>query len=481
MYPWAATLSLGSGVPWHAARVAMDVAAIAIAVVVAGSGRRAPERARLLMAAGVLLAGLGPLLDSYAPEWFAQAALAASVWKLLSWTATLLGLLTLAAGAGRLASGSRAVRRHLSLTVLGALTLVALGSITAALATLVGVPQQWRAATGASASSVAWAGFIISLVGALALLRVAASGRATGPVPYRRRVGLVLAVALYAAIVAMRGLVLTASALSQALALLLEVTHCAALWWVAWSARRTLTRPLAATYWSAARLGTAAQRPLAAPAVLAARRAALDAAPISPRALGSPEPISGDVPVVLAALINPVTPFTPPALHRAVLAHPAPVPATSAEQRQPARASDATPRSLDVSAPVTVHAPHAPAAGGGASLVRSELSHRVRAPNVPNDATHAPLAPEFVAAVVRLQAEMARAGRTYEFSELLHLFSASRPRAAMERPLRASAPEVLPVRAPKLNPPARAPFMGLVPPDDEQPAPLPSRGPAALL
>jgi hypothetical protein len=50
-------------------------------------------------------------------------------------------------------------------------------------------------------------------------------------------------------------------------------------------------------------------------------------------------------------------------------------------------------------------------------------------PGIPVTPERPPYSPQFLAAVLHLQAETARAGHAYRFDQLLDLFSAVRPRA----------------------------------------------------
>jgi hypothetical protein len=77
------------------------------------------------------------------------------------------------------------------------------------------------------------------------------------------------------------------------------------------------------------------------------------------------------------------------------------------------------------------------------------------------------LSPEFIEALLHLQTGMASAGREYTFAELLQLFAPSAT-AGRERGTDLPALLAAPLRPVfPAEPPPRAPFMGIVPRDDE--------------
>ena len=133
-------------------------------------------------------------------------------------------------------------------------------------------------------------------------------------------------------------------------------------------------------------------------------------------------PRVADLPVLgaatmLAAPAVAAEPFTPPALRRAVLLDSS-VGQLSAVVRPPASEISAA------GVPESVVLP------GWHMVDAAEPTNRLdRTRAEANLVERPPLSPQFVAAVVRLQTDLARSGRAYEFGELVGLFSTVRQRA----------------------------------------------------
>lgn len=399
-WPWIVALALG-----------LDVGGVVAAWWAARTGRLVSVRARTLMAMGVLVAGLGPLATvlvwlTTGPDG-AGAASAAFAQR----GAGVLALLLVGAGVERLAAAPRRDRRVA--WALEALALVAVGGglVVVALSIPGFVPGvQAGGLPGAALAARETLGWGIALGGAVGVVAANASGRASGPVPYGRRIALGLAALLFAAGTLggpwLGAWLASSGAVLDAALPLGQLAGCVGVALLAVSAGRALNRPHATAYW---RQGDVARHD--------AQRSQrhVHARPVTRiEPTLAPAPRVADLPVLgatmlLSAMTGVAEPFTPPVLRRAVLLDSATVP-------PPASAAAAAPESVVLP-------------GQRVADAAEPTNQLNRAFAEANRFERPPLSPQFVAAVVRLQTDLARSGRAYEFGELVGLFSTVRPRA----------------------------------------------------
>jgi hypothetical protein len=456
---------------WPVPLSALDLAAVALAMWVGWAGRMAPGRARALLLAGVLAAGLGPLLASAAMLVPAGTGPASEVASKTSVDApgacAVVGLLLVAAGCARLECSTRGARRRAHLLEAFCLVVTAAGVVVALLAASTPSGVSLAVGTTLLLSYLAAAGWAVALAGAVGVVAADASGHASGPVPYRRRVFMVLAAAVYAAVVAaITALGAWGTGVPGAIAFLTHLAHVAALLLLAWSVHRVLDRPAAADYWRGEGVPSARKRHDASRGRVAV------AASGSPRIVPTPPSMvvspARHTPGGLAgrvALAGSSVPFTPPALRRSLLLQSASV---SAPSRVVGAGSPMA--AVEQGAAVPVGLSEAASAGGDTNrLVPGSLDT--------DPAPRAPLSPQFVAALLHLQAEMLRAGRTYSFEELVELFAEVHPRASLgprhTRPLRDVQPA--PEADAAFAPADEAPLSATPPPGDDNNPPTTPR------
>jgi hypothetical protein len=191
---------------------------------------------------------------------------------------------------------------------------------------------------------------------------------------------------------------------------------------LALTTRRLLTRTAAGSGVYMLPTHPAHARGHAAPAA-GARPPARLAAAVPRGGAGAVPVVVGPAPWLIASVEPSTTPFTPPALRRSVFVE-------RAERSESATAG--------YEAPHLIHLPQPPAppippvmaqsaAGAPAAMPDAAPGGVPDAPTPPEPARR-DLSPQFVASVVRLQAELARAGHDYTFEELLDAFAAVAPR-----------------------------------------------------
>jgi hypothetical protein len=440
--------------PSQSLALALDVCGVALALLIARPGRLAPQAARVFIMLGLAVAGLGLAAAAFAPALAGWGLLDVSgvpsvIWQ---WASATLGLLLVAAGTERLAVMPRGSRRAVRWLEGAALAVTLLGILSAAGAMAGALPAAWSA-DGQTIALVP-TGWAVALAGAAGVVVANASGRFSGPVPRGRRAMLGLSAIVFAAgagVSFLAGEQLAGiAALPQAALPLGHALALGGLILLAWGARRALNRPRATDYW----------RPALAPAVTA-RPEHTQPPRIVPSPVPSPRvavpPVS--VPLGLAASLGPVAPFTSPTLRRSVLLDTAPAAPSARPSGSP---------TLVTGAPAIV-----PPADAGAAVAQrvarkldalaSDLARARDAAPAADPAPRSPLSPQLVAALIRLQTEMARAGRQYEFQELVDLFSAARPRPAIPLPTWSNAgADIEP--APPLAAPT--PVTEMRPPDD---------------
>lgn len=452
-------LFLAAGTAWWpwivAAALALDAGGVLAALWAARTGRLTPLRARVLVAAGVLVAGLGPLVA--VGTWLGTGAdgAGASGAALVPRGTGVLALLLVGAGVERLAAAPRRDRRAAR-----ALEALALSAVFVGLVLALSIP---RIVSGGQAAgfpapvapeSLGWA---LALGGATGVVAANASGRGSGPVPYGRRVALGLAALLFATGTAagpwLGAWLAQAGAVPDAALPLGQLATCLGIVVLAGSAGRALQRPSATAYWRPAGV-TRQDAPRARRGAFA--QPVTRIMPTPPRA-----PRVADLPVLgaatmLAAPAVAAEPFTPPALRRAVLLDSS-VGQRSAVVRPPASEISAA------GVPESVVLP------GWHMVDAAEPTNRLdRTRAEANLVERPPLSPQFVAAVVRLQTDLSRSGRAYEFDELVALFGTVRPRAGERVPLRGdSALAELLVPMPLVYP---EPTPSAEPPADDEPA-----------
>jgi hypothetical protein len=483
----------------------IDVCGVAAGLWVARRRALAPAGAQALIVLGLLVAGLGLVTATLAPALAGLVQVTDGNWSGAEWqwATAVLGLLLVGAGTERLTAMPRRSRRPVRVLEGAALAITIVGAAGAVAATAGVIPAEWVA--GGQTTLLATAGWATAIAGATGAVVANASGRFSGLVPYGRRVALGLAAIVFGAGAAagplvegwLAGIALApwaAQPLSQAVAGVGLVL-------LAWSARRALDRPRAADYW---------RRAKAAPNRWAVARArAQQPTRIAPSLPVAPltEVPAVSVPLALAATLVPAAPFTPPVLRRGALLDPAP---------QLAGQSRSTAAPNPVAGPLaTVLPAHADAAavksiaqkldavaldlerqGNAAQSLSSQDAKQGSADvkallsggtsqaagmlPVADAAPRSPLSPQFVAALIRLQTEMARVGRSYEFAELVSLFSDVRPRATsplpewsnsgvdleplpLIAPPEAPAPPLIPTQTPEARPPDEPPALRLRP------------------
>jgi hypothetical protein len=464
---------------------ALDAIGILAALWVARTGRLAPTRARAQITLGMLVAGLSLAFVALAPLVAADLRLAdAADWPTAQWqwAGAVLGLLLVGSGAERLAFMLPARRRGARLVEACALAVVLVGTSGAVAATVGLLPTDKLA--GVPLSLVAEIGWAVALGGAAAVVAANASGRLSGPVPYRRRVWLSLSALLFAGTAATSpllarwfGALVSSHQAGLALGSALE---CTGLVILALGARRVLDRPHATQYWrSSLGVGQRADHPHHGAAQRGATSKPTRIVPSLPHT-----PSIASVPVVATSLAlspsapAPAAPFTPPVLRQGVLPPEAAIrtPRASALAEaadEPATTPWASPPTPVSAAVIPTGQATVAAAPPQTDLAPADPTNRLTGVmEATNLAPRRPLSPQFVAALVRLQTEMAYAGRTYEFEELVNLFSDVRPRAT--NPLLAGSagldrPEgltPLPVAQPPVAPPPPSQATRVSPPDE---------------
>lgn len=395
----------------------LGAAGLAVLLGITWPRRALAKRARSIMFVGLAVAGCGLLAATMAP-----LAPGASTGISLGWgqatpATGVVALLCMGAGAERLSLAPSRDRRRARTLEAGALVLVAVGVSAVLLATSAGGGAIWASATQLPAATLAPIGWCGALAGAAGVVAANASGHLDARAAHARR-GLVWGAFIFAAVLGV-GTLAQGSGIGaitgQEMSLALLLAGSAALGYLAWSARRALTRPASAGGPRPRRTRRVAPHPARlAPSLPSARPS--EAAGITPPSLlGYAAVASGQ-------------PFTPPALRRSLVVPAAAVP--------PAALMDPPPLPRAAAAPDDADQPNTAAS---VSLVPQSL-----------------LSPQFVTAVLDLQTEMLRAGREYSFEELVNVFAAIGPRAHEARTLWTNLAPPLPAGASEiaLPPPA---------------------------
>ncbi|HEY7834134.1 MAG TPA: hypothetical protein VIG30_11230 [Ktedonobacterales bacterium] len=429
---------MASGQPWLpvAVALALDLAGLGVAIWVTSTRHHMPGRVRWAVGAGLVVAAMAPLAVDALALARAQSGAAngfGDLDPLLRWVGGIVGMLVLAGGLGW-ATTRRASQRALAvLAVLGMLVVLAAGGIIAWLAAAGWLPARWTPDTSIPAFSVAQAGVALALLGAVGTVAAVALGRTAGAGSRAMRARLALAAFGYAVcvvggpwLVAVLPLAANASASNAVAPAIVAALALAGLLALALTTRRLLTRTAAGSGVYMLPTHPAHARGHAAPAA-GARPPARLAAAVPRGGAGAVPVVVGPAPWLIASVEPSTTPFTPPALRRSVFVE-------RAERSESATAG--------YEAPHLIHLPQPPAPPVPPAAARPDAGATAAMPDaapggVPGGVPGAPtlpgharrdLSPQFVASVVRLQAELARAGHDYTFEELLDAFAAVAPR-----------------------------------------------------
>lgn len=184
-----------------AVALALDLVGCVLGVTGVIARHRGPRRARAHMALGLLVAGTGQALWAIA-QWLPTEALpAGSVdWTMLTWSSGLVGLLLVGSGAERLVTAELLARRGARLAEAVALAAVLLGAAATVLMAMGSPASGPRATVGLPLGTfdLELVARGVALGGAVGIVAANGSGRLSGPVPYGRRIGLMLAAGVFA-------------------------------------------------------------------------------------------------------------------------------------------------------------------------------------------------------------------------------------------------------------------------------------------
>lgn len=385
---------------WTIPALVIDLAGLAVAVWLAYPPHIAPARARAWMWFGMAVVAGGPLVSTSGAMITGIASSSTSGWTLATLSMGAVGLLCVGAGMGRLTSAQAHARRVDRAIEAVALVLVAAGLTAVALAIANQAGSPWAPQTPIPGTLLAPIGWSVVLLGSALVVAANASGRVSGPVPYRRRRVLSLVAFGFAATIVTAMLV--SDHVSGAVGgLILSGSDSAMSVLLAWSARRVLRRPAAVDYWMASQQD---HRLAHSKRARGSGRAATHVTRIVPSLPRVAMPVvtpGFGIPIVLSAPLASARPFTPPVLRRAVFARNDEVAGAVPPPGFTPEILAAAPETSDTTRTNLI----------GASRIDANLAPR------------SPLSPQFVAALLNLQTEMLRAGKEYSIEELMGVFA----------------------------------------------------------